>query len=63
MNCCDSYGNCNQGRDCPARCKRPETPKPIAGWRIKLKGKRISWCFKFPGWLRIKRLIIRWEYA
>lgn len=20
MNCCDDYGNCNQGRDCPARC-------------------------------------------
>lgn len=19
MNCCDDYGNCNQGRDCPAR--------------------------------------------
>ena len=19
MNCCDAYGNCNQGRDCPAR--------------------------------------------
>lgn len=22
MNCCDEYGDCNQGRDCPAReCK------------------------------------------
>jgi hypothetical protein len=19
MNCCDDFGNCNQGRDCPAR--------------------------------------------
>lgn len=19
MNCCDDYGNCNQGRDCPIR--------------------------------------------
>jgi len=19
MNCCDEYGNCNQGRDCPVR--------------------------------------------
>ena len=19
MNCCDAYGNCRQGRDCPAR--------------------------------------------
>ena len=23
MNCCDEYGNCNQGRECPLRC----TPK------------------------------------
>lgn len=23
MNCCDDYGNCNQGRDCPARKKPP----------------------------------------
>lgn len=31
--------------------------------RINLKGKHVSWCFKWPGWLRIKRLIIRWELA
>jgi hypothetical protein len=26
MNCCDAYGNCNQGRDCPVRqaCELPE---------------------------------------
>jgi len=24
MNCCDDYGNCNQGRDCPARAKLSE---------------------------------------
>ena len=22
MNCCDEYGNCNQGRDCPVRQKK-----------------------------------------
>lgn len=22
MNCCDSYGNCTQGRDCPVRIER-----------------------------------------
>ena len=22
MNCCDDYGNCNQGRDCPVRKQR-----------------------------------------
>lgn len=20
MNCCDEYGNCTQGKDCPVRC-------------------------------------------
>ena len=29
MNCCDDYGNCNQGRDCPLRCRPKEpTDKP-----------------------------------
>lgn len=23
MNCCDEYGNCRQGRDCPAREAMP----------------------------------------
>lgn len=22
MNCCDDYGNCRQGRDCPVRIER-----------------------------------------
>lgn len=26
MNCCDEYGNCRQGRDCPAR-KLVYTPR------------------------------------
>lgn len=24
MNCCDEYGNCRQGRDCPIRAERIE---------------------------------------
>lgn len=24
MNCCDEYGNCNQGRDCPVRKKQQQ---------------------------------------
>lgn len=24
MNCCDEYGNCRQGRDCPVRKQRYE---------------------------------------
>jgi hypothetical protein len=27
MNCCDEYGNCRQGRDCPIR-KQLENEKP-----------------------------------
>jgi hypothetical protein len=26
MNCCDEYGNCRQGRDCPVRIARPLQP-------------------------------------
>lgn len=24
MNCCDEYGNCRQGRDCPVRMARTQ---------------------------------------
>jgi hypothetical protein len=27
MNCCDTYGNCTQGRDCPVRKERMEAVK------------------------------------
>lgn len=26
MNCCDDFGNCRQGRDCPVRTQREATP-------------------------------------
>jgi hypothetical protein len=26
VNCCDDYGNCNQGRDCPVRIARASQP-------------------------------------
>lgn len=28
-NCCDDYGNCRQGRDCPARVERIERVRKI----------------------------------
>jgi hypothetical protein len=28
MNCCDEYGNCRQGRDCPVRRATPTSPSP-----------------------------------
>jgi hypothetical protein len=27
MNCCDEYGNCHQGRDCPIRKGQQANPK------------------------------------
>jgi hypothetical protein len=38
-NCCDDYGNCNQGRDCPARVAKAKPfmkaadPLPTSMWR------------------------------
>ena len=34
MNCCDDYGDCRQGRDCPVRKARTEaaTDKPYLTW-------------------------------
>lgn len=29
MNCCDEFGNCTQGRDCPIRRKRYLSNKQI----------------------------------
>lgn len=43
MNCCNEYGDCRQGRDCPARVakvgKRMHAKKPLNGsaWRVYLK--------------------------
>ncbi len=40
MNCCDAYGNCRQGRDCPIRVakvgRRIQGPEPLRGtpWRL-----------------------------
>lgn len=42
-NCCDDYGNCNQGRDCPVRVVRigqrmkSADPLPLSIWRQQLK--------------------------
>lgn len=44
MNCCDEFGNCRQGRDCPARVAKvkaryPRTPEcvPPSLWRDYLR--------------------------
>ena len=43
MNCCDEYGNCRQGRDCPARVAKvgqrmPDAePLPPSTWHSHLR--------------------------
>ena len=43
MNCCDDYGNCNQGRDCPIRVAKigqkmkSADPLPPSVWREQLR--------------------------
>jgi hypothetical protein len=43
MNCCDEYGNCNQGRNCPVRVAKYKPvmlaadPLPPSIWRHQLK--------------------------
>ena len=38
-NCCDDYGDCNQGRNCPARVAKAKPvmrvadPLPVSVWR------------------------------
>jgi hypothetical protein len=34
MNCCDDYGNCRQGRDCPIRKEMEAKPTPADGQLI-----------------------------
>lgn len=37
------------------------TTKPRASWRYRLRG-YVTWCMNAnPGWVRIGRIIVRWE--
>jgi len=49
MNCCDEYGNCRQGRDCPVR---------IAGASKPFFSKRLIWRFFY--WFMIAMLSLLW---
>jgi hypothetical protein len=49
MNCCDEYGNCRQGRDCPVRIARAAQP---------LIPKRLLRCFFY--WLLIAVFGLLW---
>lgn len=41
-NCCDDYGNCRQGRDCPVRVERIDRVRKIAEERRENKRIRAS---------------------
>jgi hypothetical protein len=41
MNCCDEYGNCRQGRDCPVRIARASQPL----FSKRLLGRFFYWLF------------------
>lgn len=36
MNCCDDYGNCRQGRDCPVRSGGYEPQTPARYWLTRI---------------------------
>ena len=36
MNCCDEYGNCRQGRDCPVRVESGDELSDMFVWAITL---------------------------
>jgi len=57
MNCCDDYGNCNQGRNCPIRVARigrkdyTREPLPPTVWRRQLKALAYWVLLGLLGWL------------
>jgi hypothetical protein len=42
MNCCDEYGNCNQGRDCPIRKERIRQAKELLDGKPPAS-KQVTW--------------------
>lgn len=58
MNCCDEYGDCRQGRDCPVRVAKvgqryPKYPQPYPTsiWRRHLKALARFFLLGILGWL------------
>lgn len=58
MNCCDEYGDCRQGRDCPVRVAKvgwryPKYPKPFpeSFWQKRTKALARFVVLGLIGWL------------
>lgn len=57
MNCCDEYGDCNQGRDCPARVARvgrrdyAREELPPTTWRRQVRALARFFLLGLLGWL------------
>ena len=56
-NCCDDYGNCNQGRDCPVRKERIERVAKVAKARpVMMAAKPLGPSF----WVRYGKALAKW---
>lgn len=58
MNCCNGYGDCNQGRDCPARVTKVKQRYPKVQsadlthpWRVQLRHLAKWVTLALTGWL------------
>ena len=56
MNCCNEYGDCRQGRDCPVRRKKADLPVTFVGPEPDDRGIEID----YPVWI-LAALILVWS--
>lgn len=74
MTCCDEYGNCNQGRDCPirgakvARVRNRQYDRqelPPTTWRNDVRSLATWVLYGVLGlfWLAYVVAVVRWAYA
>jgi hypothetical protein len=56
--CCDDYGNCNQGRDCPIRKERIERVAKVAKARPVMMAAKPLGLSSF--WVRYGKALAKW---
>ena len=62
MNCCDEYGNCRQGRDCPVR-KRHAVQYDTGLDQLDLVMQILSYAITLGGMACMAFILIWWWYA